>query len=108
MPPRRELFPHVIEMNHLARRRLGCCVYLLHDPVGLMLIDIGYEDTVAEIIDMIRRIDFSLANCRYLVATHADVDLHWGSGRRLGRASVYRPRPSAIPKRGGCFWRATV
>jgi glyoxylase-like metal-dependent hydrolase (beta-lactamase superfamily II) len=71
---RREIFPHVIEMNYQARRRLGCCVYLLHDQSEWMLIDIGYEDTVAEIIDMIRQIDFSLANCRYLVATHADVD----------------------------------
>jgi glyoxylase-like metal-dependent hydrolase (beta-lactamase superfamily II) len=74
MPARRELFPHVIEMNHQARRRLGCCVYLVHDQSQWMLIDIGYEDTVAEIVDMIRRMDFSLANCRYLVATHADVD----------------------------------
>jgi hydroxyacylglutathione hydrolase len=74
MPPRRELFPHVIEMNHAARRRLGCCVYLVHDQAQWMLIDIGYQDTVGEIVDMIRRMDFSLSNCRYLVATHADVD----------------------------------
>ncbi|HXY33866.1 MAG TPA: MBL fold metallo-hydrolase [Planctomycetaceae bacterium] len=74
MPARRELFPHVLEMNHQARRRLGCCVYLVHDQGQWLLIDIGYEDTVAEIIDMIRRMDFSLSHCRYLVATHADVD----------------------------------
>jgi hydroxyacylglutathione hydrolase len=74
MSGRREFFPNVIEMNHQARRRLGCCVYLVHDQSQWILIDIGYEDTVAEIIDMIRRMDFSLAGCRYLVATHADVD----------------------------------
>lgn len=74
MEPRRELFPHVIEMNHQARRRLGCCVYLIHDAAEWMLIDIGYEDTVAEIIDLIRQMDFLLAHCKYLVATHADVD----------------------------------
>ena len=39
-----------------------------------MLIDIGYEDTVTEIVDMIRQMDFSLAHCKYLIATHADVD----------------------------------
>ncbi len=75
MEPRRELFPHVIEMNYQARRRLGCCVYLVFDEaLNWLLIDIGYEDTVGEIVEMIRRMDFPLANCRYLVATHADVD----------------------------------
>lgn len=74
MLPRREVFPHVIEMNYQARRRFGCSVYLVHDQGEWMLIDIGFEDTTDEIIDMIRQMDFSLANCKYLVATHADVD----------------------------------
>ncbi|MFN0056364.1 MAG: MBL fold metallo-hydrolase [Planctomycetales bacterium] len=74
MLPRRELFPHVLEMNHQARRRLGCCVYLVHDKNEWLLIDIGYEDTVREIIDLIRQLDFPLSQCKYLVATHADVD----------------------------------
>jgi glyoxylase-like metal-dependent hydrolase (beta-lactamase superfamily II) len=71
---RRELFPHVIEMNFQARRRLGCCVYLVHDGDEWLLIDIGYEETVREIIDLIRQLDFPLSQCRYLVVTHADVD----------------------------------
>jgi len=74
MLPRREVFPHVVEMNYQARQRLGCSVYLVHDAGEWLLIDIGFEDTVEEIIDMIRQMDFSLANCKYLVATHADVD----------------------------------
>lgn len=74
MLARREIFPHVIEMNLQARRRLGCCVYLVFDEGEWMLIDIGYQDTVTEIVDMIRQMDFSLAQCKYLVATHADVD----------------------------------
>ncbi len=74
MLSRFELFPHVIEMNYQARRRLGCCVYLVHDGPEWLLIDIGYEDTVDEIVDLIRRMDFALANCRYILATHADVD----------------------------------
>jgi hydroxyacylglutathione hydrolase len=74
MLPRREVFPHVIEMNYQARQRLGCCVYLVHDAGEWLLIDIGFEDTAEEIIDMIRQMDFALANCKYLVATHADVD----------------------------------
>lgn len=68
------MFPHVIEMNYQARRRLGCCVYLVYDESEWMLIDIGYEDTTPEIIEMIRLMDFPLSSCRYLVATHADVD----------------------------------
>jgi len=49
-------------------------VYLIYDGNDWMLIDIGYEDTVEEIIDLIRQMDFPLANCKYLIATHADVD----------------------------------
>jgi len=74
MQSRREVFPHVIEMNYQARRHLGCCVYLVHDADEWLLIDIGFEDTTSEIIDMIREMNFPLANCKYLVATHADVD----------------------------------
>ena len=74
MLARHEVFPNVIEINYQARRRLGCCVYLVFDADGWLLIDIGYEDTVAEIIEMIRQLDFPLSNCKYLIATHADVD----------------------------------
>jgi hydroxyacylglutathione hydrolase len=74
MVPRRELFPHVLEMNYQLRQRLGCSVYLVYDGPEWMLIDIGYEDTAEEIIDLIRQMDFSLTGCKYLVCTHADVD----------------------------------
>lgn len=74
MLERRELFPHVIEMNYQARRRLGCCVYLVFDRDEWLLIDIGYEDTVREIVDLIRQLDFPLAHCKYILATHADAD----------------------------------
>ena len=74
MIPRTELFPGVIEMNYQARKRLGCSVYLVFDGDDWLLIDIGYSDTVAEIVELIRQMDFALAHCRYLIATHADVD----------------------------------
>ena len=74
MLERRELFPHVIEMNYQARRRLGCCVYLVDGGQDWALIDIGYEDTVDEIVDLIRKMDFRLANCKYLLVSHADAD----------------------------------
>lgn len=74
MLARRELFPHVLEMNYQSRQRLGCSVYVVFDGPDWMIIDIGYEDTAEEIVDLIRQMNFSLSNCKYLVATHADVD----------------------------------
>ncbi|MGL5094199.1 MAG: MBL fold metallo-hydrolase, partial [Planctomycetia bacterium] len=74
MLKRRYLFPHVIEMNYQARHRLGVNVYLVEDGGEYILIDIGYEENVDEIVDLVRRMDFSLSACKLLVATHADVD----------------------------------
>lgn len=97
MLARRELFPNVIELNFQARRRFGCCVYLVFSGSEWMLIDIGYEDTVDEIIEMIRQMDFPLANCRYLVATHADADHVQGIRRasELLPGSVIAAHPEA-------------
>ncbi len=81
MLERRPVFPNVIELNYQARRRLGCCVYLIYDKHDWLLIDIGYEDTVAEIIELIRQMGLPLAQCRYLVVTHADVDHVQGMAR---------------------------
>lgn len=71
---RKPVFPHVIEMNVQAGQRLGCNVYLIFDGNEWILIDIGYEETVDEIIELIRQLDFPLSQCKMLVATHADVD----------------------------------
>lgn len=74
MLERKPVFPHVIEINHQAGERLGCNVYLVYDGPEWILIDIGYEETVDEIIEMIRQLDFPLSNCKTIIATHADVD----------------------------------
>jgi glyoxylase-like metal-dependent hydrolase (beta-lactamase superfamily II) len=74
MLPRKYLFPHVIEMNYQAGRRLGVNLYLLDGGSEWLLIDIGYLDTVDEVIDLIRRMDFNLSACKMIVATHADAD----------------------------------
>jgi len=74
MLERRPLFPGVIEMNYQAGWRIGCSVYLVYDENDWVLIDIGYEENVEEIIELIRQIDFPLSQCRGLIATHADVD----------------------------------
>src|SRR5262245_60203201 len=81
MVPRKYLFPHVIEMNYQAARRLGVNVYLIDGGSEFLLIDVGYLDTVDEIIDLIRRMDFNLSTCKMLVATHADADHIQGIAR---------------------------
>ena len=74
MQERNPLFPHVIELNHQARRRISCSVYLVYDGDEWILMDIGYEDAVDECIELIRELDFPLSKCKTLIASHADVD----------------------------------
>src|SRR5919201_457270 len=81
MLARKYLFPHVIEMNYQAGRRLGVNVYLIDGGTEFLLIDVGYLDTIEEIIDLIRRMDFNLSTCKMIVATHADADHIQGLAR---------------------------
>lgn len=88
MKARKYLFPGVIELNYQAERKLGVNVYLVDGADSFILIDIGYEDTVDEIIDLIRDMDFSLASCRGIIATHADADHAQGLARARERLKV--------------------
>ena len=81
MLPRKYLFPHVIEMNYQAGRRLGVNVYLIDGGSEFLLIDIGYLDTVNEIVDLVRQMDFNLSTCKMVIATHADADHIQGIAR---------------------------
>ena len=81
MLPRKYLFPHVIEMNYQAGRRLGVNVYLIDGGSEFLLIDIGYLDTVDEIVELIRQMDFNLSRCQMVIATHADADHIQGLAR---------------------------
>ena len=74
MLERTPLFPHIIELNHQARRRISCSVYLIYDDNQWLLFDIGYEDAVDECIELIRQLDFPFSKCKTLLASHADVD----------------------------------
>ncbi|MFO0067642.1 MAG: MBL fold metallo-hydrolase [Pirellulaceae bacterium] len=74
MLARKPIFPNVLEMNVQAGQLIGCNVYLIHDGDEWALIDIGYQDGVEEIIELIRQMDFPLSKCKTLIATHADVD----------------------------------
>jgi hydroxyacylglutathione hydrolase len=78
---RKYLFPHVIEMNYQAGRRLGVNVYLIDGGSEFLLIDIGYLDTVDEIVELIRQMDFNLSTCKMVIATHADADHIQGVAR---------------------------
>lgn len=74
MRQRKPIFPNVIELNMQAGQLIGCNVYLVFDGDEWLLIDIGFEESVDEIIELIRQIDFPLSKCKTLIATHADAD----------------------------------
>jgi glyoxylase-like metal-dependent hydrolase (beta-lactamase superfamily II) len=103
MLERKPIFPNVIEMNVQAGHVLGCNVYLVFDKDEWILIDIGYEETVDEIIELIRQMDFPLAKCKTLIATHADVDHIQGLAKlkQLVRAPVSAHPLAAEPLRRG-------
>jgi glyoxylase-like metal-dependent hydrolase (beta-lactamase superfamily II) len=81
MLQRKYLFPNVIELNYQAGRKLGVNVYLIDGGTEFAILDIGYEDAVPEIVELIRQMDFSLAQCKLLIATHADADHIQGLAR---------------------------
>ena len=81
MLERKYLFPRVIEMNYQAGRRLGVNIYLIDGGGEYILIDIGFEDTVADVVEMVRQMDFNLSACKMIVATHADADHIQGVNR---------------------------
>jgi glyoxylase-like metal-dependent hydrolase (beta-lactamase superfamily II) len=81
MLPRKYVFPHVIEMNIQAGERLGVNVYLVDGGSEWLLIDVGFKDTVDEILDLIRKLDFRFAACKMIIATHADADHIQGLAR---------------------------
>ena len=74
MLERRPVFPNVIEVNHQLGYVIGCNIYLIYSNDEWLLIDIGYEEVVEEVVDLIRNLDFPFAHCKTLIATHADVD----------------------------------
>ncbi len=74
MNRRKYLFPNVIELNLAAGRPLGVNIYLIDGGTEYVLLDIGEEDALDDVIDLIRAMDFPLSKCKMLIATHADVD----------------------------------
>jgi hydroxyacylglutathione hydrolase len=98
MLARKYLFPHVIEMNYQAGRRLGVNVYLIDGGSEFLLIDVGFLDTIDEIVDMIRKMDFNLSTCKMIIATHADADHIQGVARAK---ELLKTRVAAHPESVG-------
>jgi hydroxyacylglutathione hydrolase len=103
MLARKPIFPNVIEMNYQAGEVLGCCVYLVFDGPDWILIDIGLEETVEEIIELIRQMDFPLSRCQMIVGTHADVDHIQGlaKAKQLLKAPVFTHPRAVAPLESG-------
>ena len=103
MLQRKPIFPNVIEINHQLGHVLGCNVYLIYDQDEWILIDIGYEEDVDEIIDCVRELDFPFAKCKTLIATHADVDHIQGlaKAKQILRTKVSAHRLAADPLQSG-------
>jgi hydroxyacylglutathione hydrolase len=98
MAVRKPVFPGVIEVNYQLGHVIGCNVYLVYDEAEWVLIDIGYEETVDEIIDLVRQLDFPFSKCKALIASHADVDHIQGlaKAKQILRAPVWS-HPIAAP-----------
>lgn len=92
---RKPIFPNVIELNVQAGHLVGCNVYLIYDADEWALVDIGYQENVEELIDLIRDLDFPLSKCKTLIATHADVD--HGQGLALAK-QMLKTTVTAHPK----------
>ena len=92
MLARKPILPNVIEMSYQAGEVLGCCVYLVYDQNEWLLIDIGLDETVEEIVELIRQMDFPLAKCKMIIGTHADVDHIQG----LKRAKELMPQAKIV------------
>ncbi len=95
MLERKPIFPNVIELNLQAGHVIGCNVYLIYDADEWILIDVGYDESVEEIVELIRELDFPLSKCRTLIASHADVD--HGQGLATAR-QMLKTTVSAHPR----------
>lgn len=96
--------PDVIELNYQAGRKLGVNVYLLDGGAEFALLDVGYLDTVNDVVDLVRTLDYKLTQCKYLIATHADADHVQGLAKAkelLPKAKVVaHPRAAPLIEKG--------
>lgn len=103
MIERKPIFPNIIELNHQLGHVIGCNVYLIYEGDEWVLVDIGYEDDVDEVVELIRELDFPFSQCKTLIATHADVDHIQGLAKtkQILRTTVSAHRLAAEPLKTG-------
>lgn len=103
MLERKPIFPNVIEFNYQLRRFLGCNIYLVFSGKHWVMIDIGYEEVVDDVVETVRNLDFPFSSCIGLIATHADVDHTQGLAKlkNVLRAPVLAHRLAAKPLESG-------
>jgi glyoxylase-like metal-dependent hydrolase (beta-lactamase superfamily II) len=100
---RKYLFPHVLELNLQAGRPFGVNLYLIDGGSEYVLLDVGLEETLDEVIDLIRSLDFPLSKCKMLIATHADADHVQGLAKareRLKAKTAAHPRAAVLLESG--------
>lgn len=103
MRARKYLFPGVIELNLQAGRSFGVNLYLIDGGPEWVLVDIGLDDTLDEVIEVIREMDFPLSKCKMILATHADADHVQGLARareRLKTKTAAHPKAAAAIEAG--------
>jgi len=103
MVGRKYLFDGVIELNLQAARSFGVNIYLIDGGTEWALLDVGEEDTLDELIELIRKLDFPLSKCKLLIATHADVDHVQGLAKareRLKAKTAAHPQAAAALETG--------
>ena len=100
---RKPIFPNIIEVNHQLGHVLGCNVYIVFHENEWAMIDIGYEDDVDEIVELVRELDFPFSSCTGLIATHADVDHIQGllKAKQMVKADVLAHPLAAEPLEKG-------
>ena len=103
MLERKPIFPNVIEFNYQLQRLLGCNIYLVYSGKEWLIIDIGFEEIVDEVVETIRQLDFPFSSCVGLIATHADVDHTQGLAKlkSLLKAPVLAHELAAKPLKTG-------
>jgi hypothetical protein len=94
---RKTLFPGIIELNFQAGEVLGCNVYLVFDADEWVLIDIGYEETVDDFVEIIHlyacipvflRIENDVRPL--LTRAKAHIGLHFYIGQPLGGHAPFK------------------
>lgn len=103
MTRRKYLFPNVLELNLQAGRPFGVNLYLIDGGSEFALLDIGLDDTLGDVIDLLRGLDYPLSKCKLLIATHADADHVQGlsaARERLKTKTAAHPRAATLLEAG--------